>query len=154
VYKCLDKATSTLHALKRIKLEMEYGESMPATTLREITVLRSLRHPNIVKLEHVIFQPKQLYLVFEFVELDLKKFLDNSTQPLAADLLKSYTAQLFEGLAFCHAAGVMHRDLKPANILIGVSGDLKIADFGLARTLMTNKRPLTTEVRCSFSALL
>jgi serine/threonine protein kinase len=109
VYKCMDMVTDRLVALKRIKLEMEHNDSMPTTALREITLLRTLCHPNIVKLEHVILQPKGLYLVFEFVELDLKKFLDNSAQYVTGDLLKSYTTQLFEGLAYCHATGTMHR---------------------------------------------
>jgi serine/threonine protein kinase len=101
VYKGLDLWTKTYVALKRIKLETE-DEGIPCTTLREIAVLRQLRHPNIVELTDVVQQSWRLYLVFEFVDQDLKKEMDKHRNPLPYDTIRSYTFQMLEGIKFCH----------------------------------------------------
>jgi len=88
----------------------------------------------------------RLYLVFELVEMDLKKYMDSNTEPLPINLIKSYTSQMITGLHFCHSHGIMHRDLKPQNILVSRDGGLKLADFGLARSFTPHNRPLTVEV--------
>lgn len=132
-------------AWQRIRLEVE-DEGIPSTTLREIAVLRQLRHPNIVELNDVVQSEGRLYLVFEFVDKDLKKYFEASEGPLAWQLIKSYTHQLLAGLEYCHVRGVMHRDLKPQNILVSRDGRLKIADFGLARAFVPPIRPFTHEV--------
>lgn len=103
-------------------------------------------HPNLVKLENVIIEPARLYLIFELVDMDLKKYMDSNNSRLEPELVQSYTAQMLAGLAHCHSLGVMHRDLKPQNILVAKDGSLKIADFGLARCFTPNARPLTVEV--------
>jgi len=145
VYKAKDKQTDEFVALKRIRLEVE-DEGIPSTTLREIAVLRQLRHPNIVELNDVVQSEGRLYLVFEFVDKDLKKYFEASEGPLSWQLIKSYTHQLLAGLEYCHVRGVMHRDLKPQNILVSRDGRLKIADFGLARAFVPPIRPFTHEV--------
>ena len=145
VYKAKDKQTDEFVALKRIRLEVE-DEGIPSTTLREISVLRQLRHPNIVELTDVVQSEGRLYLVFEFVDKDLKKYMDACEGPLSPELIKSYTHQLLKGLEFCHVRGVMHRDLKPQNILVSRDGRLKLADFGLARAFVPPIRPFTHEV--------
>jgi len=145
VYKAKDKQTGEFVALKRIRLEIE-DEGIPSTTLREISVLRQLKHPNIVELNDVVQSEGRLYLVFEFVDKDLKKYFEATDGPLPSDLIRSYTIQLLEGLQFCHIRGVMHRDLKPQNILVSRDGKLKLADFGLARAFVPPIRPFTHEV--------
>jgi serine/threonine protein kinase len=93
------------------------------------------------------FSPQRLYLVFELIDMDLKKLMDSQSEPLTPSLVSSYTRQILEGLSYCHSMGVMHRDLKPQNLL--VSRDrrtLKLADFGLARTFTPAGRALTAEV--------
>jgi serine/threonine protein kinase len=94
--------------LKKIRVEIE-DEGIPTTALREIVLLRQLDHPNVVKLENVVMDPARLYLVFELIDTDLKKFMDASSLPLGPELVQSYTCQILEGLAYCHAMGVMHR---------------------------------------------
>ena len=126
-------------------MEVE-DEGIPSTTLREIAVLRQLRHPNIVELNDVVQNEGRLFLVFEFVDKDLKKFMESQQGDLPMETIQSYTYQLLAGLEYCHVRGVMHRDLKPQNILISKSGALKIADFGLARAFVPPIRPFTHEV--------
>ena len=132
VYKGKDRITGDFVAMKKIRLELE-DEGMPSTALREISLLKELQHPNIVALKDVLQNDGRLYLIFEFLDKDLKRFLDSNEGPLDRMLIKSYTYQMLRGLNFCHARGVMHRDLKPQNLLVTKDGRLKIADFGLAR---------------------
>lgn len=145
VYKALDTETNREVAMKKIRLELE-DEGVPATALREITLLRQMNHPNIVRLDDIIMEPTRLFLVFELVDTDLKKLMDSFREPLPADLIQSYTAQILEGLCYCHSMGVMHRDLKPQNLLVARDGSLKLADFGLARAFTPPLKPLTIEV--------
>jgi cyclin-dependent kinase 1 len=145
VYKAKDKHTNDFVALKRIRLEVE-DEGIPSTTLREISVLRQLKHPNIVELNDVVQSEGRLYLVFEFVDKDLKKYFEACEGPLSPQLIKSYCHQMLSGLHFCHVRGVMHRDLKPQNVLVSRDGRLKLADFGLARSFVPPIRPFTHEV--------
>jgi cyclin-dependent kinase 1 len=145
VYKARDRNTNEIVALKRIRLEVE-DEGIPSTALREISLLRELTHRNIVELKDCIQEDGRLYLVFEFLDKDLKKYMESCQGMLSPALVKSYLFQMCRGLAFCHARGVMHRDLKPQNLLVTRDGILKIADFGLARAFCPPIRPLTHEV--------
>lgn len=118
--------------MKKIRLNSE-EEGVPSTALREISLLKELKHPNIVRLQDVLWQPKKLTLVFEYVDQDLKKYMDGFGTLLDPMTVKSFFYQLLRGLAFCHDHRVLHRDLKPQNLLINKKGQLKLADFGLAR---------------------
>uniref|UniRef100_A0A8C3NIB0 Cyclin-dependent kinase 2 n=1 Tax=Geospiza parvula TaxID=87175 RepID=A0A8C3NIB0_GEOPR len=153
VYKARNKVTGEVVALKKIRLDTE-TEGVPSTAIREISLLKELNHPNIVKLLDVIHTENKLYLVFEFLHQDLKKFMDSSSlSGIALPLIKSYLFQLLQGLAFCHAHRVLHRDLKPQNLLINADGSIKLADFGLARAFGVPVRTYTHEVR-GFGVLL
>lgn len=122
-------------------------EGVPSTAIREISLLKELNHPNIVKLLDVIHTENKLYLVFEFLHQDLKKFMDASALTgIPLPLIKSYLFQLLQGLAFCHSHRVLHRDLKPQNLLINAEGSIKLADFGLARAFGVPVRTYTHEV--------
>ncbi|XP_060058778.1 cyclin-dependent kinase 3 isoform X4 [Erinaceus europaeus] len=90
---------------------------------------------------------KKLYLVFEFLSQDLKKYMDSTlTSELPLHLIKSYLFQLLQGVNFCHSHRVIHRDLKPQNLLINELGAIKLADFGLARAFGVPLRTYTHEV--------
>jgi len=145
VYKALDRQTDKIVALKRIRLEVE-DEGIPSTALREISLLRELKHENVVELMDCVQEEGKLYLVFEFLDKDLKKYMEACSGLITPILVKSYLFQICRGLAFCHARGVMHRDLKPQNLLVTRDGRLKLADFGLARAFCPPIRPLTHEV--------
>ncbi|KAM5216637.1 cyclin-dependent kinase 3 isoform 1-T3 [Hipposideros larvatus] len=146
VYKAKNKETGQLVALKKIRLDQE-TEGVPSTAIREISLLKELKHPNIVRLLDVVHKEKKLYLVFEFLSQDLKKFMDSTpASELPLHLVKSYLFQLLQGVNFCHSHRVIHRDLKPQNLLISELGAIKLADFGLARAFGVPLRTYTHEV--------
>ncbi|CDW52602.1 Cell division control protein 2-like protein [Trichuris trichiura] len=148
VYKTRSKTTGRYYALKKIKLDHEES-GIPSTALREICILQEVAcHPNVVKLEHVIMEENRLYLIFEFLSMDLRKYMDSLGPERLIDrkLLKSYLYQISDGMQFCHSRRIMHRDLKPQNLLINERGAIKLADFGLARAFGVPLRPYTHEV--------
>jgi len=146
VYKAKDLTSGELVALKKIRLDSE-TDGVPSTAIREIALLKELSHDNIVRLLNIIHCEKKLYLVFEFMTLDLKKYID-STGPngLPMPLIKSYLNQLLQAIAYCHSHRVLHRDLKPQNLLVSADGSIKLADFGLARAFGIPDRTYTHEV--------
>ena len=93
----------------------------------------------------VVHADNSLHLVFEFLDQDLKKYLD-TTPAMEPMLVKSYMFQLIKGMAFCHSHRILHRDLKPQNLLIDRDGAMKIGDFGLARAFGIPIRAYTHEV--------
>jgi len=145
VYKAKDQKTGEIVALKKIRLEAE-DEGVPSTAIREISLLKELAHPNVVSLKNVVHQDNKLYLVFEFLDRDLKKYMELVGKSLHKMLVKSYLQQLLKGIAHCHTHRVLHRDLKPQNLLIDKKGNLKLADFGLARAFGIPIRTYTHEV--------
>jgi cyclin-dependent kinase len=145
VYKAKNRETGQIVALKRIRLDSE-DEGVPCTAIREISLLKELKHPNIVSLFDVIHTEKKLTLVFEFCDLDLKKYMDQHNSIISKNTMKSFLYQLLRGVAFCHEKRVLHRDLKPQNLLINKKGELKLADFGLARSSGIPVRSYSHEV--------
>lgn len=147
VYKGRHKKTNRFVALKKIRLDSE-EEGVPSTAIREISILKELQHPNVVSLEEVLMQDGRLYLVFEFLSMDLKKYMDSLPKEKLMDkqLVKSYLHQLLQAILFCHHRRIIHRDLKPQNLLIDSKGTIKLADFGLARALCIPVRVYTHEV--------
>ncbi|XP_059584985.1 cyclin-dependent kinase 6 isoform X2 [Alligator mississippiensis] len=128
-------------ALKRVRVQTS-EEGMPLSTIREVAVLRHLEtfeHPNVVRLFDVCTVSRtdretKLTLVFEHVDQDLTTYLDKVPEPgVPTETIKDMMLQLLRGLDFLHSHRVVHRDLKPQNILVTSSGQIKLADFGLAR---------------------
>ena len=145
VYKCKNKETGNYVALKKVRLENE-DEGIPSTSIREISILKQMHHPNIVNLIDLIHGEKRLYLVFEYLNHDLKKFLDLNGAPLKPELVKSYLYQLLLAIKYCHSRRILHRDLKPQNLLLDTNGVIKVADFGLARAFGIPIKTLTHEI--------
>jgi cyclin-dependent kinase len=144
VFKAKARTTGEIVALKRIRLETE-DEGIPSTAIREISILKELQDPNIVRLHDVVHTEKKLTLVFEFCDHDLKKFIDTK-ETLDITTIKSFLFQLLRGVGVCHEKKVLHRDLKPQNLLINKDLELKLADFGLARAFGIPVRSYTHEV--------
>jgi serine/threonine protein kinase len=118
VYRAQNKESGIMVALKRIRIDSE-EEGVPCTAIREISLLKELKHPNIVKLLDVVHTEKKLTLVFENLDSDLKKFLDSNAGDIPPStvrvlcLIKILMQQLLKGIKFCHDNRVLHRDLKP-----------------------------------------
>uniref|UniRef100_A0A4W4G4X9 Cyclin-dependent kinase 4 n=1 Tax=Electrophorus electricus TaxID=8005 RepID=A0A4W4G4X9_ELEEL len=141
VYKARDKQSGQFVALKSVRVQTDQ-EGLPLSTVREVALLRRLEqfdHPNIVKLMDVCAtlrtdQETKVTLVFEHVDQDLKTYLEKAPPPgLPVSRIKDLMRQLLCGLSFLHSHRVLHRDLKPENILVTSRGQVKLADFGLAR---------------------
>lgn len=146
VYKAKNIETGQTVAMKKIRLEVE-DEGIPSTALREISVLRTLDHPNVVKLLDVEHSDNRLYLVFEFIDQDLSKHMKSvQSKRLDPKIVKSFVCQMLLGMDYCHRRGIMHRDLKPQNLLVNKQGVLKLCDFGLARAFCIPVRAYTHEV--------
>ncbi|KAK2761810.1 Cyclin-dependent kinase catalytic subunit [Arachnomyces sp. PD_36] len=168
VYKARDLThpNHRIVALKKIRLEAE-DEGVPSTAIREISLLKELHDPTIVRLYNIVHADgHKLYLVFEYLDLDLKKYmealpvseggrgkalpdgstLDMNRLGLGEAMVKKFMSQLVEGIRYCHSHRILHRDLKPQNLLIDKEGNLKLADFGLARAFGVPLRTYTHEV--------
>lgn len=157
VYRGTQRSSGDTVAIKRIPFADATPEGgVPCNVIREISLLRELDHPNVVRLLDVIqAQPGGLYLVFEYVAHDLKTFMDqyqtsddiNERVGLPAPMVRDFMRQILSGVGFCHTYRVLHRDLKPHNLLISADGrQLKLADFGLARLSGLPHGPYTYEV--------
>ena len=131
-------ATGKVVALKRLKIEPNDRNGLPVTGLREIQILKDCDHRNIVRLQEVVVgedttRIENIFLVLEFLEHDLKSILEDMPQPFLASEVKTLLLQLAGGVAYLHDRHVLHRDLKTSNLLLNNRGQLKIADFGMAR---------------------
>ena len=141
VYKGQDLRSGQIVALKRA-LTTSDEEGIPPTTLREISILKTVSESEyIVKLLDVVSAKTKsgksiLYIIFQYLDCDLKAFMVNKQgkgNGLAVKIAKDFCFQLLLGLKHCHEQGIMHRDLKPQNLLVENGIKLKIADFGLSR---------------------
>ncbi|XP_078390599.1 cyclin-dependent kinase 4 isoform X2 [Cetorhinus maximus] len=141
VYKARDSRSGKFVALKNVRVQRD-EDGVPPSTVREVALLKRLEHfdhPNIVRLFDVCATVRadretKVTLVFEHVDQDLKTYLEKAPSPgLPAETVKDLMNQLLKGLAFLHSHSVVHRDLKPENILVTSRGQVKLADFGLAR---------------------
>ncbi|KAH9828110.1 Pkinase-domain-containing protein [Teratosphaeria destructans] len=152
VFKGRNGQTGAFVALKEIHLDSEEGT--PSTAIREISLMKELKHENIVSLYDVIHTENKLMLVFEYMDKDLKKYMDSYVSPtgnsprgaLDPVTIKSFMWQMLRGIAFCHDNRVLHRDLKPQNLLINQAGQLKLADFGLRAPSASPSTPSATSI--------
>lgn len=147
VYRARDKESERIVAIKKVRIHAE-KEGFPISSLREIRLLKKLKHPNVVELLEVACgpQPGSVCLVFEYCEHDLGALLDLMTRPFSQAEVKGLVLQLLRGVEFLHSAYVMHRDIKLSNLLLTNKGILKLADFGLACEFTEPPQPLTAKV--------
>ncbi|KAK9480920.1 kinase-like domain-containing protein [Lipomyces japonicus] len=135
VYLGRQVSTSRPVAIKKIKVG-QFKDGLDMSAIREIKFLRELRHENVIELVDVFISSgtaRSLNLVLEFLSADLEMLIKDRTIMFAPADIKSWMCMTLRGLHHCHRHAVLHRDLKPNNLLISPTGELKIADFGLAR---------------------
>ncbi|CAC5385309.1 CDKL [Mytilus coruscus] len=134
VLKCRHKETGQLVAIKKF-LESEDDKMVKKIALREVRMLKQLRHDHLVNLIEVFRRKKRLYLVFEFVDHTVLDELEKCPNGLDENTVRRILWQVLKGVEFCHVHNIIHRDVKPENILVSKSGVVKLCDFGFARTL-------------------
>ncbi|NXR71475.1 CDKL2 protein, partial [Pycnonotus jocosus] len=134
VTKCRNRETGQIVAVKKF-LESDDAAAVRKIALREIKLLKQLRHENLVNLLDVCKRKKRWYLVFEFVDHTMLSHLEASPKGLDYDRVRKYLFQIMRAIAFCHSHNIIHRDIKPENILVSQSGVVKLCDFGFARPL-------------------
>ncbi|KAJ7630479.1 kinase-like domain-containing protein [Roridomyces roridus] len=144
VFRGRSRTTNEIVALKEIALDAEEGT--PSTAIREISLMKELKHVNVVRLHDVIHTETKLILVFEYCEQDLKRYMDEHGGALDPPTVRSFMFQLLKGTNFCHENQILHRDLKPQNLLINRNGELKLGDFGLARAFGVPVNTFSNEV--------
>ena len=150
VYKVKKKGTEKYYAIKKIKNEMD-DEGIPSTALREISILKKMKHPNVVNVEGIAFNNNNnIELCLEYCRYDLKKLIDCKKHDKSfynVKFIKNMMYQLLKGVEHLHSHKILHRDLKPQNVLVDENGwILKLADFGLSRVYSIPIRPYTKEV--------
>ena len=146
VTRAKNKQTGDLVVIKRTTIESDEG--IPATTLREIAILQTLHHPNVVAIhdKFVSEDYRYVYMVLEHCDMDLKK-MQRLKSGFTPRVVQSMFHQFVLGLDYCHSHRIIHRDLKPQNLLVQwSSGRLKIGDFGLTRACSVPLRTYTHEV--------
>ncbi|KAG6966340.1 hypothetical protein JG688_00006810 [Phytophthora aleatoria] len=140
VFKCQHKVTKDIVALKKLRPDVEKN-GFPVTSIREMKILKYLKHPNILELKEIVSSsapPKEgkrppLYFAFEYMEHDLSGLLNHPRVKFTRTQIQCYMRQLLTGIAFMHRNKIIHRDIKASNLLLNNQGMLKVGDFGLSR---------------------
>ncbi|XP_074444711.1 cyclin-dependent kinase-like 2 isoform X4 [Larus michahellis] len=145
VTKCRNKESGQIVAVKKF-LESEEDAVVRKIAVREIKLLKQLRHENLVNLLEVCKKKKRWYLVFEFVDHTVLDDLEAFPNGLDYSRVRKYLFQIMRGIAFCHSHNIIHRDIKPENILVSQSGVVKLCDFGFARTIAASGEAYTDYV--------
>ncbi|XP_043499943.1 cyclin-dependent kinase-like 1 [Polistes fuscatus] len=145
VMKCRHRETGQVVAIKKF-LETEEDVQVRKLALREIRILKKLRHDNLINMIEVFRRRKRFYLVFEFLDHTVLDELERTGDGLGAEISKRYVFQVLRGLNFCHNNHIMHRDVKPENVLVSSNGVIKLCDFGFARLVGSSKESCTDYV--------
>ncbi|CAG4956175.1 unnamed protein product [Parnassius apollo] len=145
VLKCRRRDTGQLVAIKKF-LETEDDAAVRKMALREIRMLKKLRHDHLVNMIEVFRRKRRFYLVFEYLDHTLLDELEASPGGLGEDTAKKHMYQLLKGIDYCHQNSIIHRDVKPENVLVSNTGIVKLCDLGFARALAAPGEPYTEYV--------
>ncbi len=142
VCSAIDKKTNCKVAIKKISGAFDVP-AIAKRTLRELKILKHFKHENIINIKEILRPPddvklfQDVYVVLDLMESDLHHII-HSKQMLSNEHIKYFLYQLLRGLKCIHSANVIHRDLKPSNLLVNHDCELKIGDFGMARSLLSS----------------
>ncbi|PZC81091.1 hypothetical protein B5X24_HaOG213431 [Helicoverpa armigera] len=145
VLKCRRRDTGQLVAIKKF-LETEDDAAVRKMALREIRMLKKLRHDHLVNMIEVFRRKRRFYLVFEYLDHTLLDELEAAPGGLGEDTAKKHLYQLLKGIDYCHQNSIIHRDVKPENVLVSNTGVVKLCDLGFARALAAPGEPYTEYV--------
>lgn len=142
VYRARDTESGDIVALKRVKLNRE-KEGFPITSLREMSILQLLEHPNIIKVKEVVVgsNSDKVFMVMEYMDHEIKALMNQ--HKFSTSEVKCLMLQLLSAVEHMHSHYIIHRDLKTSNLLLNNRGILKVCDFGLARKYGSPIRPYT-----------
>lgn len=137
VSRAKEEATGEIVAIKKLKLDPARDAGFPVTALREIQCLNAAKHRHVVELREIATgegaAKGDVYIVMEFLEHDLKTLQEDMDEPFLPSEVKTLMLQLGSAVEFLHEHWILHRDLKTSNILMNNRGEIKLADFGMAR---------------------
>ena len=146
VYEAIDTTNNRRVAMKKMRIENK-DEGIPITALREMCILKHLRHENVVQLYEIIQDVDKIVLIFEYADMDLKIYVDKEKGIKDLKLIQQFTLQILNGLYYCNINRIIHRDLKPQNLLLITSEmKLKLCDFGLSRMFSLPMGKMTHEI--------
>ena len=145
VFKGTDSDTNQVVAIKKVKFD-NIDEGIPSTALREIAVLKELKHENIVQLFDVCNRYSSLFLIFEYCDTDLHKYIYSDNYEVSLKTIQLFMYQILKALAYMHDNRIIHRDIKPSNIFINNNKQIKLGDFGLARSIGIPIKQYTKDV--------
>ncbi|ODV96882.1 hypothetical protein PACTADRAFT_39453 [Pachysolen tannophilus NRRL Y-2460] len=145
VYVGVQKSSHRKIAIKEIKTG-GFKDGLDMSAIREMKYLQELRHVNIIELIDIYSEHNGLNLILEYLPYDLEMLIKDKSIIFTPANIKSWMLMTLRGLHHCHRNFILHRDLKPNNLLLSPQGVLKIADFGLARSLGAPNEELTSNV--------
>ncbi|KAI9699535.1 MAG: hypothetical protein M1820_007166 [Bogoriella megaspora] len=147
VSRAKETTTGKIVALKKLKMD-NLNDGFPITALREIQTLMSSHHRHIVSLHEVVVGDMltDVFMVMDFLEHDLKTLQEDMAEPFATSEIKTIMLQLTSAVSYLHSHWILHRDLKTSNILMNNRGEIKLADFGMARYTGSPPPPALTQL--------
>ncbi|VVT53723.1 uncharacterized protein SAPINGB_P003717 [Magnusiomyces paraingens] len=142
VYVGRDQENGRLIAIKALKVT-GFKEGLDMSAIREIKFLQEIRHRNVIELIDVFATVNSISLVLEYLPADLEMLIKDKSLIFKPADVKSWLLMTLRGLHHCHRSFVLHRDLKPNNLLVAPDGQIKLADFGLARAMAVPREAMT-----------
>ena len=150
VYKCKNTETNEIVAIKKF---IEEYEQLPKLVLnREVFLLQTTHHENLVKLKESFINKGYLFLVFDYAEKNLLQLIEENQKGLSPELIRSFTYQICKAISYLHKKNIIHRDIKPENLLIIDNTKIELCDFGFARKMKINEKTHNYEKMTEYMA--